>query len=60
MLARKKGFRTKDGCHRNVYAEVDVWAHNNRIRNQEFRERLGVPPLSAKMRENMLRWFRHV
>ena len=32
----------------------------NRIRNQEFKEELGVAPLSAKMRENMLRWFGHV
>ena len=26
----------------------------------EFREKLGVAPLSAKMRENRLRWFGHV
>ena len=32
----------------------------DRIRNQEFREKLGVAPLSAKMRENRLRWFGHV
>ena len=39
----------------------------DRIRNQEFREKLEVAPLSAKMRplsakmrENMLRWFGHV
>ena len=32
----------------------------DRIRNQEFRERLGVAPLFAKMRENRLRWFGHV
>ena len=31
-----------------------------KIRNQEFREKLGVAPLSAKMRENRLRWFGHV
>ena len=31
-----------------------------RIRNLEFREKLGVAPLSAKMRENRLRWFGHV
>ena len=27
------------------------------IRNWEFREKLGVSPISAKMRENRLRWF---
>jgi hypothetical protein len=32
----------------------------DRLRNQEFREKLGVAPLSAKMRENRLRWFGHV
>ena len=32
----------------------------DRIRNQEFREKLGVAPLYAKMRENRLRWFGHV
>ena len=32
----------------------------DRIRNREFREKLGVAPLSAKMRENRLRWFGHV
>ena len=29
----------------------------DRIKNQEFKEKLGVAPLSAKMRENRLRWF---
>ena len=32
----------------------------DRIKNQEFREKLGVALLSAKMRENRLRWFGHV
>ena len=32
----------------------------DRIRKQEFREKLGVAPLSVKMRENRLKWFRHV
>ena len=32
----------------------------DRIRNQEFGEKLGVAPLSAKMWKNRLRWFRHV
>ena len=32
----------------------------NRISNQEFRDRLGVAPISEKMRENRLRWFGHV
>ena len=40
------------------------WMYGNtmmdRIRNQEFREKLGVAPLSAKMREKRLRWFGHV
>ena len=31
-----------------------------RIRNQEFREKLRVALLSAKMRENRLRWFGHM
>ena len=30
------------------------------IKNQEFKEKLGVAPLSSKMRENRLRWFWHV
>ena len=32
----------------------------DRIRNQEFREKLWVAPLSAKMRENRFKWFGHV
>ena len=32
----------------------------NRIRNQVFREKLGVAPLSANMHENMLKWFGYV
>ena len=32
----------------------------NRIRNQEFKDKLGVSPTSGKMRENRLRWFCHV
>ena len=32
----------------------------DRIRNQEFRDKLGVAPFSEKMRENRLRWFGHV
>ena len=32
----------------------------NKIRSQKFREKFGVTPLSAKMRENRLRWFGHV
>ena len=32
----------------------------DRIRNQDFMEKLGVTPLSVKMRENRLRWFGHV
>ena len=32
----------------------------DRIKNHECREKLGVAPLSAKMRENRLRWFGHV
>ena len=32
----------------------------DRIRNQEFREKLGVAPLFAKMWENRLRWFGYV
>ena len=30
------------------------------IRNQEFREKLGVAPFSTKMHENKLKWFGHV
>lgn len=32
----------------------------DRIRNKEFREKLGVASLVAKMRKNRLRWFSHV
>ena len=32
----------------------------DRIRNQEFRDKLGFAPVSEKMRENRLRWFGHV
>jgi hypothetical protein len=32
----------------------------DRIRKQEFRETLGVAPISANMQENRLRWFGHV
>ena len=32
----------------------------DKIKKREFREKLGVAPLSTKMRENRLRWFGHV
>ena len=32
----------------------------DRIRNQEFRDKLGVAPNYGKMRKNRLRWFGHV
>ena len=32
----------------------------DRIRNQEFRDKLEVTPIFGKMRENILRWFGHV
>ena len=32
----------------------------DRIRKQEFRDKLGVTPISGKMRENRLRWFGHM
>ena len=32
----------------------------DKIRNQDFRKKLGVAPFSAKMCENKLRWFGHV
>ena len=32
----------------------------DRIKNQDFREKLEVAPQSAKMREKRLRWFGHV
>ena len=32
----------------------------DKIKNQEFREKLKGAPLSAKMRQNRLRWFGHV
>ena len=32
----------------------------DRIRNQEFRDKLGVTTISEKMRENRLRWFGHM
>ena len=32
----------------------------DKIKNQEFREKLGVALLSIKMREYKLKWFEHV
>ena len=32
----------------------------DRMRNQAFRDKLGVTPIFGKMRENRLRWFGHV
>ena len=32
----------------------------DRIRNQEFRDKLGIAPIFKKMRENRLSWFGHV
>ena len=32
----------------------------DRIRNQEFRDKLRVAPISRKMRKNRLMWFGHV
>ena len=32
----------------------------DRFRNQEFRDKLVVAPISRKIRENRLRWFSHV
>ena len=32
----------------------------DRIKSKEFREKLGVAPLSEKLRGNRLRWFGHV
>ena len=32
----------------------------DRIRNQEFKDKLGEAPISRKMHENRLRWFGHM
>ena len=32
----------------------------DRIRNDHIRERVGVAPISEKMREYRLRWYEHV
>ena len=32
----------------------------DRIKNQEFRDKPGVAPISGKIRENRLKWFGHV
>ena len=40
------------------------WMYENtmmdRIRNQEFRDKLEIAPISRKTRENRLRWFGYV
>ena len=56
MLACKEGFRTEMRMLRWMSGKTMM----DRIRNQEFREKLGVTPFSAKMRDNRLRWFGHV
>ena len=52
----KGGFQTEDGSYRNAYVDMNVW-HTmiNRIRNQEFMEKLRVAPLTGKICENRLR-----
>ncbi|XP_070026616.1 uncharacterized protein [Nicotiana sylvestris] len=32
----------------------------NKIRNEDFQEKVGVAPIEDKMREARLRWFRHI
>ena len=32
----------------------------NRIQNEDVRKRLGVANIEKKMKENFLKWFRHV
>ena len=51
MIIYQDGFVT---CRERLYTLMD------RIRNQEFRDKLGVAFISGKMRENRLRWFGHV
>ena len=61
MLAHKKTFERKMQV---IEIRMLRWmcGHTlmDRMRNHEFREKLALAPIPAKMRRNRLRWFRHV
>ncbi|XP_035832026.1 uncharacterized protein LOC118481045 [Helianthus annuus] len=60
-LGHQENTIAKYGGSRDEDAKVDTWAHKVRqIRNEVFRERLGVASITDKIKEGRLRWFGHV
>ncbi|XP_057529724.1 uncharacterized protein LOC130808259 [Amaranthus tricolor] len=58
MLARKKFFEQRiDVTEMRMLRWMCGNTMVDKTKNQEFREKLGVAPFSAKMRKNGLRWF---
>jgi hypothetical protein len=41
--------------------EMDVWPHKeDRVRNDDIRDRVGVAPIAEKLIQHRLKWFGHI
>ena len=61
MLGNKKQQKHKmDVTEMKMLRWMSGYTLKDRIRNDHIRERVGVAPISEKMREYRLRWYGHV
>jgi len=61
MLGYKEISCPEDECSRDAHASLDVCnTMRDKMKNEDFRTKIGVASIEEKMRENRLRWFGHM